>query len=209
MKFNNETKVGLLVLISLAVLLAITIKCGNFNLKKDGDRIKVVFKDIDGIKLNSPVMFNGLEVGQVEDISIKEDSGQTQMVLTLWISHQVRLHEGTKALIKNLGFMGEKYVALIAEDSRTPLLSDSALIQGQSPSDFNQILNSSQELLGHLNAITANVDDRLKKNQKNVDDIFSNFNATSKNLSNATDSLNEMSSDLKKHPWHLFKGVFK
>jgi len=62
MKLNNETKVGLLILVSLAVLLGITLKCGNFNLKKDGEHIKAVFSDIDGIKLNSPVMFNGLEV---------------------------------------------------------------------------------------------------------------------------------------------------
>ena len=53
----------------------------------------------------------------------------------------------------------------------------------------------------------ANVDERLKKNQDNVDDIMTNFNATSKNLENATANLNVMSSDLKNHPWHLFKGI--
>ena len=207
MKLNNETKVGLLVVFSLAVLLGITVKAGNFNLKKDGCRVKVVFSDIDGIKLNSPVMFNGLEVGLVEDINVQEDSNLTHMVLTLWVSHQARLHTGTKALIKNLGFMGEKYVALIAEDSRTPLLADGAVIQGQSPVDFNQILSSGQELLGHLNGITTNVDERLKKNQNNIDSMLTNFNGMSKNLENATSNLNEMSSDLKSHPWKLlFKG---
>jgi len=130
------------------------------------------------------------------------------MVLTLWVSHQARLHEGTKAIIKNLGFMGEKYVALIGVDSRTPILNEGATILGQSPADFNQILSSAQELLGHLNGVAANVDERLKKNQGNVDDIMTNFNATSKNLENATANLNVMSSDLKNHPWHLFKGIF-
>jgi len=207
MKLNNETKVGLLVLFALAVLLGITIKAGNFNFKKDGQHIKVVFSDIDGIKLNSPVMFNGLEVGQVSDISVQEDSDQTHMVLTLWVSHQARLHIGTKVVIKNLGFMGEKYVALMAEDNRTALLSDGAVIKGQSPADFNQILNSGQELIGHLNGITSNVDERLKKNQNNIDDIFTNFNLISKNLDKATANLKEMSSDLKSHPWHLFKGI--
>jgi len=207
MKLNNETKVGFLVLFALAVLVCITVKTGNFNFKKEGQRVKVVFTDIDGIKLNSPVMFNGLEVGQVEDINIQEGLDQTHMVLTLWVSHQVRLHQGTTALIKNLGFMGEKYVALVGQDPRTPLLADGAIIEGKSPADFNQILNSSQELLGHLNGITANVDERLKKNQGNIDDILNNFNAMSKNLDSATGNLNEMSSDLKNHPWKLlFKG---
>ena len=209
MKLNNETKVGLVVLAALIVLLGITVKCGNFNLKKDGWFLKASFTDIDGIKLNSPVMFNGLEVGYVDDISIQEDAGQTQMVLTLWLDHQARLHEGTKALIKNLGFMGEKYVALIGVDCRTPLLSNRALIQGQAPADFNQILNSGQELLGHLNGISGNVEQRLQKNEGNIDDTMAHFNAMSKNLESATANLNEMISDIKNHPWKLFfKGIF-
>ena len=209
MKLNNETKVGLLVLVSLAVLLGITLKCGNFNFKKDGHSYKAAFTDIDGIKINSPVMFNGLEIGFVQDISIQDNSSQTQMILTLHLDHQLRLHEGTKALIKNLGFMGEKFVALSAEDSRTPILSEGAIIQGQSPADFNQILNSGEELLGRLNGIATNVDERLKKNENNIDGTLTNFNATSKNLENATSNLNEMSADLKNHPWKLFfKGIF-
>ena len=209
MKLNNETKVGLLVLVSLAVLLGMTLKCGNFNFKRDGHSYKAVFSDVDGIKENSPVMFNGLEVGFVETISIQETQNQTQMLLTLHVDHQVRLHEGTKALIKNLGFMGEKYVALTAADSRTPILGDGAVIQGESPADFNQILNSSEDLLKSLNGIAGNVDERLKKNDNNIDNILANFNMTSKNLESATSNLNEMSSDIKNHPWKLFfKGIF-
>lgn len=207
MKLNNETKVGLMVVVCLVVLAAITFRAGNFNLKNDGYQIKVVFADIDGIKLNSPVMFNGLEVGIVEGIRIQEDPAQTHMVLTLKIAHEVRLHEGATALIKNLGFMGEKYIALNAGDSRLKVYGDGALLQGQSPVDFNQILTSGQELLGHLNGITTNVDERLKKNAQNIDDMLTNFNTMSKNLEGASSNLNEMSVDLKSHPWKLlFKG---
>jgi len=209
MKLNNETKVGLLVLGSLVVLLGITLKCGNFNFKKDGHTFKAVFTDIDGIKINSPVMFNGLELGSVSDISIQDDSSQTQMVLTLELDHRARLHEGTKAIIKNLGFMGEKYIALIAGDNHTPLLDEGALIKGQSPVSFDQILSSGQELMGHMNGIASNVDERLKKNDNNIDNTLSNVNAMSKNLESATSNLNELSSDIKNHPWKLFfKGIF-
>ncbi|MBF0489308.1 MAG: MCE family protein [Candidatus Omnitrophica bacterium] len=204
MKLNNETKVGLMIVSSLVILLGITIKAGNFNLKKDGYRINTVFTDIDGIKLNSPVMFNGLEVGRVESINIQEEANQTRMVLTLWIGSKIHLHEGTKVFIKNLGFMGEKYIALVALDSRLPLLNNGAMIQGQSPVDFNQILSSGQELMGHLNGITTNVEERLKKNQKNIDEMMTNFNTTSRNIKNTTANLNEMSADLKGHPWKLF-----
>jgi len=209
MKLNNETKVGLLGLASLAILLGITLKCGNFNFIKNGHQIKAAFTDIDGIKINSPVMFNGLEVGYVSGVDVQDDTSLTQMVLTLHVDNQARLHEGTKALIKNLGFMGEKYIALVSVNTRTPLLSDGALIQGQSPADFNEILNRANEVMGHLNGITSNIDERLKKNDTNIDDIMTNFNLTSKNLESATKNLNELSSDIKSHPWKLFfKGIF-
>jgi phospholipid/cholesterol/gamma-HCH transport system substrate-binding protein len=209
MKLNNETKVGLLVLFSLAILLGITLKCGNFNFKNDGRIYKAAFKDIDGIKVNSPVMFNGLEVGFVEAINIQDDIDQTQMVLTLHVDHQVHLHEGTKAFIKNLGFMGEKYISLSGVNNHAPFLNDGTVIQGQSPVDFNELLNGANEVMGHLNGITGNLDERFKKNDNNIDDMMINFNAMSKNLNSATANLNEMSSDLKSHPWKLFfKGIF-
>ncbi len=208
MKLNNETKVGMLVLASMVLLIGITVKVGNFNFKKDNHSFKAEFTDIDGIKVNSPVMFNGLELGFVEDINIQEGLSQTAMVLTLNLDHRARLHEGTKAIIKNLGFMGEKYIALISGDNHAPLLNDGALIKGQAPVDFNQIMATGQDLMGHLNGIAGNVDERLMKNKGNVDDTLSNFNVMSKNLESATANLNEMSSDLKNHPWKLFfKGI--
>ncbi|MBF0503627.1 MAG: MCE family protein [Candidatus Omnitrophica bacterium] len=203
MQLNNETKIGLMVILGIIILMGLTIKCGNFTLKKDGYRIKTFFNDIDGVSRNSPVMLNGLEIGVVEDIQIKYESDETLMELTLWLNKSARIKEGARAMIKNLGFMGEKYIALTAGDPHGAFLEGGAVILGQSPVDFNQIMSDGHVLLGKANEIASDIDERLKKNEKNIDDILANFNVMSLHLEGTSANLEEMSYDLKKNPWKL------
>jgi len=75
---------------------------------KKGQTVKVQFQNIDGVNLNSPVMINGYEMGLVKGIAIKEEGDETKMELILWLKEDIKLRKDTKAVIKNLGFMGEK-----------------------------------------------------------------------------------------------------
>ncbi|MBF0330828.1 MAG: MCE family protein [Candidatus Omnitrophica bacterium] len=177
MVLNNATKIGLMVMAAAALLLVITVKAGNFTMKKDGYRITTLFNEIDGVSKNSPVMFNGFEIGVVEKIQVREEPDRTVMALTLWLNSTAKLKEGSTALIKNLGFMGEKYVALTAGDPHAAYLAPGATIQGKDPVDFNKLMNDGHELLSKAKEIADNVDERLKVNQKNIDQTMSNLNS--------------------------------
>lgn len=192
MQLNNETKIGLMVILGVAILLGMTVKAGNFTLKKDGYRITAVFSDIDGVSRNSPVMLNGMEVGVVEDIQIKYGADQTAMELTLWLNSTAKLKEGAKVIIKNLGFMGEKYIALTAGDPHAPYLQPGAVIQGQAPMDFDKLMNDGHALLGQANEIAANVNQRLKTNEKNIDETMANLNITMTHMSSLTQHLDKI-----------------
>ncbi len=186
MQLNNEIKIGLMVILGVVLLLGMTVKAGNFTMKKDGYRIVTVFNDIDGVSRNSPVMLNGLEVGVVEDIQIKYDADQTLMALTLWLNSSARLKDGSTAVIKNLGFMGEKYIALTAGDSHAAYLLSGAVLRGKAPTDFNQLLSDGHDLLTKANDVATNIDQRLKVNEKNIDETLTNLNATMKNMTSLT-----------------------
>ena len=204
MHLNNETKIGLMAIAGVVILLGLTIKAGNFTFKKDGYRIKTDFSEIDGINRNSPVMLNGLEVGVVEDIRIKYETDQMVMELTLWLNNAAKLKEGAHAVIKNLGFMGEKYIDLSAGNSHGAFLGEGATVQGQTPVDFNQLMGDGHKLLDKAGELASDMDQRLKTNQKNIDEILSNFNIMSLHLQAASANLEDMSSNLKKNPWKLF-----
>jgi len=181
-----------MVILGAALLLGITVKAGNFTLKKDGYRLTAAFSDIDGVSRNSPVMLNGLEVGVVEDIQIKYGADQTAMELTLWLNNTAKLKEGARVVIKNLGFMGEKYIALTAGDPRAPYLRPGTTIQGEAPVDFNKLMSDGHELLGKANNIAASVDQRLKTNEKNIDETMANLNITMTHMSSLTQHLDKI-----------------
>ncbi len=235
MKINNETKIGLMVTIVIALLVALTVKTGNFALSRKGYPIKVHFKNVDGVNLNSPVMFNGFEVGIVDDIVIKDDALETKIELTLSIREKAKLREGAKAYIKNLGFMGEKYVGLTSGDKGGSYLAPGDVIVGQEPPDFERLLAQGQDIATRINSITENIDERLKVNKDAVDGTLLNLDVTMEelallvrnlntrlseneqkidstvsNLHGLSVNLEELSYDLKMNPWKiLHKGKEK
>ncbi|HQP10446.1 MAG TPA: MlaD family protein [Candidatus Omnitrophota bacterium] len=228
MKMNNETKIGLMVFIVIVLLAVLTVKTGNFNLSTKGYRIKAQFENVDGVNLNSPVMFNGFEVGIVDDILIKDEQDGITMELLLWVSDKVRLREGSKAYIKNLGFMGEKYVGLTSGNKGGAFLSPGATIAGQEPPNFDNLLTEGQEIAKRLRSISENVDERLEKNQESLDAILANLDLTMEDLASVVSNINdrlkanenkiddtvsnlhglsvnleELSYDLKLNPWKI------
>lgn len=228
MKMNNETKIGLMVSGLIILLAILTIKTGKFNLSKSGYLVKARFQNVDGVNLNSPVMFNGFEVGVVEDVSIREDELNTKIELLLWVDDTARLREGAKAYIKNLGFMGEKYVGLTSGDVGGAYLAPGSVIIGQEPPNFEKLLSDGQEIAARLKSIAQNIDERLTVNKDTVDETLANLNLTMKDLAalikNANErlgvngkriddtvanlhdlsvNLEELSYDLKLNPWKI------
>lgn len=229
MKVTNEIKVGIMVVISLVLLSVLTVKTGNFNLSPNkGYAVTVRFHDIDGVNLNSPVMVNGYEVGHVDNIAIRDTEGQSLIEVSLWIKNTVKLRKGTKAYIKNLGFMGEKYVGLKSSGTATEYIQSGDVLTGEDPVDFMVLVEKGQSIADHVERITSNIDERLTKNQQYIDSLIVHAGETMEGMSalvkNANEritvnekkidsivdnfysvstNLDEMSADLKLNPWKL------
>jgi len=136
-------------------------------------------------------MYNGLEVGIVKDVIIKEGDQETVMELTLSIDEKARLQDGAKAYIKNLGFMGEKYVGLTSGETGGAYLKPGDIVIGQEPPNFEQLLAEGQEIATRLSSITKNIDERLKINKDAVDETLLNLNMTMKELASLVQNVNE------------------
>jgi len=221
MKISNEAKVGVLVFTVLVALGIVTFRTGDFSLSKKGYTVKVHFENIDGVGLNAPVMLNGLEVGKVESITILEEAESTKLELLVWIEQGVQLREGTTAYVKNMGFLGEKYVGLAAGDNTSAYLTPGAIIPGRKPADFDALMLDGQEIAGNVKEITANLKERLDKNKELIDRIFVNLDSITENLDerltknenkidtifenleSSSVNLDQFTYDLKQHPWKL------
>jgi len=228
MKLNNETKIGILVVVVFGMLAFFTIRAGNFNLSSGGYKMKVRFNNIDGVNLNSPVMFNGYEIGMVEDIQIIDINDITMMELTLWVDNKVVIREGAKAYVKNLGFMGEKYVGLTSGSTQGAILPKGSIIIGEQPPSFEDLVSKGSKIAEDVGGIAANLNERLEVNKDNIDNVLSELSNLTTNLSSLSESINEritnneehidqiianlnatsvnikeLTQDLKLHPWKL------
>jgi phospholipid/cholesterol/gamma-HCH transport system substrate-binding protein len=228
MKMNNETRIGIMVAAAVAMLFILTVKAGNFNVGRKGYIIKVHFRNIDGIEKNTPVMYNGFEVGLVKEITIKETDTETLMEIDAWIEDGVQIREGAKAHVKNMGFLGEKYVSLTAGVVGSPYMAEGAVVVGDEPADMDKLLRDGQDIAKNVKEAAANINERLKTNQEEIDSIIGNFDVTMKNmvsitnnvderlrvnrdkidhimtnLSASSENLEEFSYDLKLNPWKL------
>ncbi len=235
MKVNNEVKIGIMVTLSIVVLMGLTYKVKDLSFSKKGYLVKVQFKDIQGVNLSSPVMFNGYKMGVVKNIVIKDSDDGTKMELTLWLEEKARLRKDSKAYVKNLGLMGEKYISLTAGTKKRAYLSAGEVIVGEESPDFEKLMHDGQEIATELKGISRNINERLEHNKAVVDEILVSLNVALKNIVDIADNieqrldvnkepidnivnnleltsknLEEMSRDLKLHPWKImYKGKDK
>jgi len=227
MKISNEAKVGILITIVLAILFGLTWKSGNYRVSQKSYMITVVFKNVDGVELNSPVMLNGFEIGRVRKLEVAYGD-DPHVQLTLWLKGEIKIPKGSKAMVKNMGFMGEKYIGLIMPSGNQGYLAPGETIVGENPASFENIMQEGEAIAKNVKEISQQLNERLRINSAAFDDVVGNMRITMKNvaslsttinerfdvnklavdemvgnLNSTTRNLEEMSCDLKANPWKL------
>ena len=72
MKISNETKIGALAAVSIAVLILGFNYLKGSNLFEKSDKIYAVFGKVDGLAVSNPVSINGLQIGKVASLHEKD-----------------------------------------------------------------------------------------------------------------------------------------
>ena len=121
-RFSTEAKVGMVVVLGIALLTYMTFKVGGYRLgPEQGYQIYAVFDSVAGIDLKTPVKIAGVPVGEVEKIELTD----TKARLTLRIRPEVKIRKGAQTLIRSSGLLGEKYIEIVnAEGEQSGTLSD-------------------------------------------------------------------------------------
>ena len=98
------------------------------------------------------------------------------MELSVWLGEEAVLREGSKAFVKNLGFMGEKYVGLTSGKQNAPILGANATIIGQE--EINPILMS---LAHHFHYIWERCTNLNRTNRSNPRVVRNNHHLPRRN----------------------------
>jgi phospholipid/cholesterol/gamma-HCH transport system substrate-binding protein len=199
-KISNETKLGVLTLVTLALFIwGYTFLKGK-NLLDNSSTYFISYADVDELTTSSPVFINGFQVGTVTNVSLKPDDVE-EILVEIEVDGEIQIPETAVALLSSSGIMGGKAIILKYgnEDMKNGILKSKSFIKGASQGLLNSMVDA--------NEIDVYFE-KLKSNFNSIIDTFTNssgstseaslmesveeFQSTIKNLSGISNKLNLM-----------------
>lgn len=154
--FRKELIIGVLVLVSLALLFVGIDFLKGVNVFKAANYYYAVYDNVAGLAVSAPVTVNGYKVGQVREINYLYDNpGHVQVEISL--DRELKLPKGTKAMI-NSDILGTATVVLEMA-SGTDYAPVGSQLQGGVASGLMDAV--SQDLMPSVSAIFPKVDSLL------------------------------------------------
>ncbi len=194
MKVSKEIKIGVVVLLSLALFV------WGYNFLKGTDLFKssneyfVVYNNVDGLSINNPVEVNGLGIGSVKDIYLHPD-GSGKIIVKFSITNKdFKFNNKSIVKIVSSDLLGTKAVQIFpSKDGKLAVPGDTlpGEVQGSLQDEVNKTIlplkTKAEQLLSSVDSVIVIFQSVF--NDQTRDDLrrsFSNISATIATLSHTT-----------------------
>lgn len=205
---GSYVMVGAVVLIGIAAaFLAILFLT---QAKRHYDEYDVIFRErVSGLSVGAAVSFNGIQKGEVRDLTIAPDNPSI-VVARIRVDSDTPVKTDTKAELELVGFTGLAIIQLVGGSADEPLLKEVTRGVPRIEADAGgiaQILAGSNDIIASANRllsventeaftrILASVDTltaTLAKQDENVSTTFENLAGASAKLSRAADNFDRL-----------------
>jgi phospholipid/cholesterol/gamma-HCH transport system substrate-binding protein len=162
-------RVGIVVLFALiAVMSGIFMVGRRANLFKKKFPYETRFDSASGLVGGNPVRLNGVTVGNVLEVILSPDPADRTVRVVYDVDRRAapRLRKGTRASIKTIGLLGDKYVDLeggTAEEAEVPI---GGVIPAAPGAGIEKLLEGSGDLVGDLAAIARSLKNILGRTEQ-------------------------------------------
>jgi len=183
----NYTVVGAFVISLLTIMIVIIIwLSAGLSFQKYTNYEVYMRESVSGLSPDSPVEFNGVNVGSVKKIEIDEKNPRL-VALLLAIKSNTPITEGTTATLNVRGLTGIAFVALTdrGNDTRPLIVAKEQLypIIKTAPSFFMQLDTAVTKLTNNVHEVSRSLQSLLDKdNLQNVKQVLSNLQQVTETL---------------------------
>jgi phospholipid/cholesterol/gamma-HCH transport system substrate-binding protein len=181
--------------------------------KKQSVAYRVIFDGtVSGLRVGSPVLFNGIRVGEVTDLRLNVDK-PTQVLAMLQVNKATPIRSDTRAGLEFAGLTGIASVSLRGISATTTLLEKE---EGEPPTlkaDANagqDMMQAAREVLTKaMDVITENQEDlhkaianvvvftdTLARNSKDLDEIVANTKHATASAADLADHLDQRTAEI-------------
>jgi len=166
----NYALVGAFVLIlgSVLVAIALWLASGGAFQKKYDLYLAVENESVSGLNLNAAVKYNGVDVGNVQQISL-DHSDPDRVILLFAIEQGTPIRVDTVAVLKTQGLTGFAYVELSGGSK------DSALLQKTAGNKY-PVIQTKPSLSARLENVLTSVMTKLDSTSDNINALLSDEN---------------------------------
>ncbi len=201
---NVELRVGLLVIAAIIIFVATIIWIQGYRFGKENYRISVLFSDVGSLSPGDPVMVSGIRMGKVRRLELTKEGVRVDLVLR----NEVDLREDATITVKNIGLMGERFIAVWPGKSDKPFDRE-RLVVGQYDTGIPEVMGMMGEMVtelrnlvhslktsvasdsnlakftqtvGNFEELSQSLADYMKRNNSKLDKTADNFLAASASL---------------------------
>lgn len=119
MRFSSSFKVGILTLSAIIILLFTVLWIKGRTLS-GGERLEVMFKDINGMRAGSGVQMMGVRIGQVEELIPKVEDSKSGVIVRFVITEpNIKIPTASTISIQQSGLIGEQFLEITPPQIKT------------------------------------------------------------------------------------------
>ncbi len=162
-KSRLELKVGLFVLLGLALLAGLLIQFSkSTSLWRGTYELHLHAANVGGIKPRAGVLLAGVQVGSVSQIQLTPDGKSVTMILKIY--NEFPIYHDARFVIEQSGFLGDQFVSVIPTTNTPPALANGADVPCEEPFNLQEVARGAAGFI-------VRIDETAKKLDASVTDL--------------------------------------
>lgn len=163
MKISKELKIGVIAILSIVAFYWLFKFLQGENLFTSGKVVYATYHDVDGLLPTKPVNVNGLKVGRVEDIIIKEGNDSIYFIVKMVIEQDLDFTVNSVAEIYEPGLMAGKMIKLnLSYDGRLAKSGDT-LVSANNQSLMTMLSNKLAPTQSRIDSVLVTLNSALDR----------------------------------------------
>jgi len=187
LKISNETKVGILTAVAIAVLIVgYSFLKGN-NVFSSENEFYAKYDRVDGLAVSKPVMVNGYQIGRVSELTLLPNG---QIIAQFKIDRQYEIPKNTIARLESTDLLGSKAIVFDLGNSRQTARSGDTLnanIEKDLIQQVQPIQKKAEQIIVRLDSVLTSINATITPEfQQNFNRSFASIAHTLETLEGTT-----------------------
>lgn len=208
MKLSNETRIGALTVLALAVLILGYSFLKGSDVFSSENKFYAVYNSVDGLSISKPVLVNGFPIGRVSNMTLLAN-GHT--LCEFKVDSKYDIPKNTLAKLEGTDLLGSKAIVFELGNSKEMAPDGDTLhadIKGGLAESLQPVQKKAEAIVAKLDSILTSVNNIMNpKFQKNVDRSFNSIANSLQSLEGTTKKVDALVAAQSKHIDHIMGNI--